>query len=230
MSLTVGNIITNRVRVILRDIDEGGIQWLDRELINWYNEAVEEVVRVRPEASSSTEDIQLVAGAKQSLPAGATRLLEVVCNMPNGSEGRVILRADKAVLDIEDRNWMTGTRSDTVIRYANSMTDPRTFYVKPPSLGTTSVAQMRIVVDAPPTPLAFGDDTETAASLSATFGLPTVYAPAIANYILYRAFSKMTGNADAQNRANTFLTIFNQQISASMQSMEQNNAATRDPI
>ena len=67
--LTVGTILTNRVRVLLRDIDDGGVQWRDPELLQWFNEACAEIARVRPEACSGTSTFMLKAGSKQSVAA-----------------------------------------------------------------------------------------------------------------------------------------------------------------
>ena len=108
MALTIDNILTSRVRVLLRDIDDGGIQWLDPELLEWINEACAEVARIRPEASSQTVDVALTEGARQSMPAGATLLLEGICNvaLPRGGELRVIRRVDREDLDKENLDWM----------------------------------------------------------------------------------------------------------------------------
>jgi hypothetical protein len=228
MALTVGNIITNRVRVLLRDIDEGGIQWRDSELIDWFNEGCSETARIRPEAHSKTETLPMVAGALQSIPTGGTKLLEAVCNMPNDAEGRVVLRVDRSKLDAENRNWMADPKTDTVYRYCPSVTDPRTFYVYPPSDGTAE-AKLRIVYGTPPAALANGTAGEIAASLAASFPLPTQYAAPVANYILYRAFSKLTESAEMQNKAANYLAIFEQQLGYTDAQMETRNANTRDP-
>ena len=217
--LTVETILTNRVRVLLRDIDEGGVQWRDPELIQWFNEACTEVARLRPEACSSTSTLSLVAGAKQSVAElGASRVLEVICNMVGEDEGRAVRRANRATLDNEDPNWMAGTKSDTVFRYCESRTDPRSYFVYPPSDGTGSLM------------VVLGDSPEQVTELTDAFPLPSMYAACVANYILYRAFSKFTESEAMQARATGYYNVFMGQIGDTQSSMEQDNAATRDPI
>jgi hypothetical protein len=218
MTVSVNDILTKRVRVLLRDIDAGGIQWKDEELISWFNEACGEIVRVRPEAGSATDEVELVSGAKQSIPAGASRLLEAICNSIGGAEGRAVRRVKRSTLDNEDPEWMGSTASSTVFRYVPSLTDPRTFYVYPPSSGGVGTG-LSIVYSAAPVKVTALEDS---------LPIPDMYESLVANYILYRAFAKLTESPDAQNRSVGYLNIFKSQTADSVQSMEQDNAVTRD--
>lgn len=230
MALLVSTILTNRVRILLRDIDTGGIQWKDSELIEWMNEGCGEIARVRPEASSLTTELlgdatpvagqHLVPGALQRIPDGGDRLLEVVSNSLAGVMGRTVRRVDRSTLDNEDPDWPLTAPTNQVYRYVASLTDPRSFYTYPPSLGDAT-SGLLIVYSAPPV---------TVTLLGDSFPLPDMYASVAANYILYRAFSKLTESADAQNKAIGFLNIFNAQIGDTVSSMEGDNATTRDPI
>lgn len=217
--LTVGTILTNRVRVLLRDIDEGGVQWRDPELIQWFNEACAEVARVRPEACSTTGSFQLRAGSKQSVATlGASRVLEVICNIKNGEEGRAVRHVERSTLDNEDPNWMAGSKTDTVFRYSVSLTDPRSFYVYPPADGTGSLLMVT------------GTTPNEVESLTDPFPLPSMYAACVANYILHRAFAKFTESESMQARAQNYYNVFVSQIGDTQASMENDNAKTRDPI
>ena len=219
MSLTVETILTNRVRVLLRDIDEGGVQWRDPELIQWFNEACSEVARLRPESCSTTDTFPLTAGAKQSVAAlGASRVLEIICNMVGDDEGRAVRRASRSTLDNEDPSWMSGTKTSTVFRYCESLTDPRSFFVYPPSDGTGALM------------VVLGNAPDEVSSLTDLFPLPSMYASCVANYILYRAFSKFTESESMQARATSYYTVFMGQIGDTQSSMEQDNARTRDPV
>jgi hypothetical protein len=221
MALTVGNIITNRVRLLLRDIDTGGIQWKDTELIEWFNEACGEIARLQPESSSRTVELKpLLAGAKQTIPAGDSLLLEAVCNSNAGVEGRAVRRVDRSTLDNEDPNWMKGAKTVEVFRYAASLTDPRTFYVYPPSSGAVG-SGLSIVTSTTPIPVV---------TLAATCPLPDMYGAVIANYILFRAFAKLTESADAQQRAAQYLQLFDAQVGTTTNVMEGSTATRRDVI
>lgn len=221
MALTVGQILNQRVRILLRDIDEGGIQWRDPELIQWFNEACGEVARLRPESASKTVELSpLSAGAKQRIPVGNTLLLEAVCNSAAGVEGRVVRRVDRSTLDNEDPDWMMGARTPTVYRYAVSLTDPRSFYVYPPSDGSVG-SGLSIVTSSSPAEVA---------SVTDAMPLPDMYAAVVANYVLFRAFAKLTESADAQQRSANYFQLFMAQVGESNQVMESNNATVRDPI
>lgn len=218
MTVTVDDILTKRVRVLLRDIDTGGIQWKDAELISWFNEACGEIVRVRPEAGSITQEVALAAGAKQSIPAGASRLLEAICNSVSGVEGRAVRRVKRSTLDNEDPEWMSSPKTNTVFRYVPSLTDPRSFYVYPPSVGGVGTGLSIVYSSAP----------AKVSALTDNLPIPDMYESLVANYILYRAFAKLTESQEAQGRSVNYLNIFKSQTSDSIQSMEQDNAVTRD--
>lgn len=219
MALTVGKVITDRVRKLLRDIDDGGIQWLDDELIDWLNEACAEIARIRPEASSQTINQSLNAGSLQTIPEGATLLLEAVCNvvLPSGDEGRIVRRVERNTLDNENLGWMTSTPSDVVKRYVVSQTNPRTYYVYPPHTGV-STSGLRLIVGSAPS---------VVSNLTSDLPLPDIYAAPIANYILYRAFGKLIEDDDAQNRSVQFLNIFDAQMGVTDRNQETRSAKTR---
>lgn len=215
--LTVGTILTDRVRVLLRDIDEGGVQWRDPELLQWFNEACAEIARVRPESCSSTESFNLAVGSKQSVAStGASRLLEVICNLVNGEEGRAVRRVERSTLDNEDPNWMASKKTSTVFRYSASLTDPRSFFVYPPADGTGSLLMV------------IGTTPNEVQGMMDDFPLPTMYAACVANYVLYRAFAKFTESEPMQARADSYYRLFTSQIGDTQASMEQNNAVTRE--
>lgn len=212
----VESILIGRVRVLLRDVELGGTQWRDPELIEWFNEACAEVCRVRPEASSAYVRVPLVAGATQAI-TGASRVLEVVCNSPSdGVEGRALRITRRSTLDNEDPNWMVGTPSATVSRYAVSKANPRMFYVFPPSDGTGGVMA---ILATPPTPVAALEDA---------FPLPSIYEAMVANYVLFRAFGKMTESEAMQAKSRHYYDLYLSQIRDTGESMETNNAETRD--
>lgn len=215
MALLISDIITDRVRVLLRDIDAGGVQWLDAELIAWINDACNEISRIRPESSSTTGAIPMVAGPKQNIPAGGDMLLEVICNE---TAGRAVRRIERHTLDNENPNWLNATATVEVFRYVASLTDPRTFYIYPPSTGVTH--NLTIVYSAAPTPVtALGD----------TFPLPDMYAPVAVNYVCFRAFQKLTESPEAQQRASEYMQIFIGQMGQTDSTMEQRNSKVRQP-
>lgn len=218
MSIVVGDIIENSIRILLRDTDEGGTQWLDPELIEWLNEACGEVVRIRPEASSQTKNIALSPGAMQSVTNGSTLLLEAVCNVDaSDNEGRAVRKADRHTLDNENYNWMLATRKPVVQRVVPSSTDPRTFYVYPPNDGT---GKLRVVESAPPTQVT---------ALTDQFPLPDVYRSPVVNYVCFRAHLKLLESPESQSRAGEFMSLFKDQMGITDRSQEGRGMKARQP-
>lgn len=220
--LTIESIIEKRVRILLRDVDEGGISHKDHELIEWVNEGCAEIARIRPEASSQTLNVSLVEGATQVIPDGATLLLEVVGNVDTatGALTRVVRRVSRDTLDKENVNWPSDTKEDTVKRFVISSTDPRTYYVYPPHTGSAASGLKIVVGTAPALVTAMTD----------ALPLPDIYGAPLANYILFRAFGKQLESPDAQQMAVQMLNIFNDQMGQTDMNQENRSAKNRQPV
>jgi len=87
------------------------VTWSADELLAYLNAATLRVCLVRPDASSSVESLQLVAGTKQSIPATARRLLGIDRNMgaDGSTPGKVITSTDKRSMDLYNPNWHKDT-------------------------------------------------------------------------------------------------------------------------
>jgi hypothetical protein len=219
MALTVGDIITARARVLLRDTDDGGIQWTDDELLSWFNEGCSEVARLLPESASVTSYHSFVAGTQQAVPSGGTILLEVLHNADaDGTPGRVIRRVERHTLDNERPDWHTETAGKAAKRYIPSLTDPRVFHVFPPNDGNGGCV------------LTYATAPDTVSALTDSFPLPSIYAPLVVNYVCYRAHQKMLENAQNAQLASEFYQLFITGIQGVEQSYEGRNAKVRDPI
>lgn len=219
--LTIGDIIESRVRILLRDVDDGGISHKDPELIAWANEGRSEIARIRPESSSASVNMSLVAGAYQTIPDGATLLLEVVANvdLPSGAMTRAVRSVDRKTLEKENFNWPSEPPEDLVRRFMESSTDPRSFYVYPPHTGSASKGLKVVVGQAP----------EDVTAMTDPMGMPSIYAAPLANYILYRAFQKQLESPEAQKSAMNMLAIFNEQMGVTDRNQELRGAKNRQP-
>ena len=65
MALTGTNLLS-RIRDILQDTTS--VRWPEAEILRYINDAQREIVNYRPESSAKTDNVQLVAGTKQTLP------------------------------------------------------------------------------------------------------------------------------------------------------------------
>jgi len=198
MAITVNQVL-GRVSQVLQDTDN--VRWpiaasgnVPAELVNWLNDGCREVVLYKPDANSIDENMALVAGTKQMLPADAIRLLDVPRNMGTGGStvGRAIKKLPRKVLDDQNPNWHTMTPSASIIHYMVDENSPKdlaanklTFYVYPPASVPTYV---EIIYSKIPATAVAGD---------AALPVNEIYTNAVINYILFRALSK-----DAEYTAN----------------------------
>lgn len=196
------NTLVSRAATILQDV--AAIRWSATELVGWLNDAQREIVLLKPDANAVTETIALAVGTKQALPTGGNRLLKVVRNMTalSGTGGRVVRLVEAESLDSVVPDWhkanVTGDAAHgTIVKnYTYSEQNPRVFYVYP---GMSSVnAWVEIVYSKDPTTVSAGEN----------IGLPDIYANAILDYMLYRAYSKDMDFAPQQARAQTHYQLF----------------------
>lgn len=202
MGTITGTEVADRARRILQDTTSGGTRWLDDELLDWLNDAQREVVLLKPNAFSSVEDISLVLGTKQTLPAEGLLLLSITRN----TDGRAVRRVDRNILDSENPDWHTSTASATVEHYVFDEDAPTTYWVYPPSDGVASTVEA--VMSKAPSDLASMGDVIT---------LNDIYANVMLDYILYRAYSKDTDYAGNAQRAATHYTAFNNALGVQTQ-------------
>lgn len=197
MAISVQTIIEN-ARILLQDTDEGGIRWVDTELIAWLNEGATEIVRIHPESHAKNVDLPLVQGTKQQVPSDGMQLLNIYRNTNgSGTPGRVIRLINMDIMNNERPSWHIDSPNPIVTRYMFDSKDPRTFYVYPPNTGAGHVS---LVYSAAPTPVT---------QLSDTIPVMDVYAAPLTNYVCYRAWFKQVGDATAMQRASSFLELFN---------------------
>lgn len=161
-------------------LNDGGVRWTPAEGLRWLNESQRQVVALRPDASVVSVPLALVAGTKQSLPAGALRLID----MPRNTGGDEITAADRDEFDRMVPGWHRADAQDAVQHYMTNPLDPKRFYVYPP---VTDGVSVEAVYSVPPA------DCATAAS---SLGLDDIYAPAVLDGMLHRAFSKNGKGAD----------------------------------
>jgi hypothetical protein len=182
---TTSQSIIDKVRLLL--VDPSGLRWSDDELRGWLNDAQLQTTVLKPDALSVTAVLTLDTGTLQTLPAAASRLLRVVRNMSAASEGtggRAVRLVDRETLDAQNPNWHDPTSTGlsahgTVIKnYIYDEQDPLSFYVFP---GVSGDAFIEVVYSKIP---------DNIANLTGNIELPDIYAPALVDYIMFRAYMK----------------------------------------
>lgn len=212
-TITGANILL-RVKDTLQDTTS--VRWTEAELLRYINDAQREIVNLRPDASATTTNIALVVGTAQTIPTAGLRLIKVVRNMSAAGESatgkRAIRIVDREILDSQEPNWHDPTVSGdaahttTVKHYVFDEDDPRRFYVYPGASSTSTFVE--IVYSISPTDLA---------NTSATIYVDDIYANAIIDFVLYRAYMKDAEFAGNAQRAQNHFQLFMSSVGAGFQ-------------
>lgn len=154
--------------------------WLEADLLAYYNDGTREIVVLKPDANVVNASVQLVAGAKQAIPAGGIAIVDITTNMGAGTtRGNAITLVDKAILGAVLPGWASATPAATVIHWIFDPKDPKVFYVYPPQ-PATAMGYVEMLYSVPPAAVAIG----------AVSPIDDGYENALINFILYRAWLK----------------------------------------
>lgn len=176
-----------RAQRILQDTTS--IRWPTSELLDWLDDGMLEVTLLRPEASITNSTIAMTANStKQTLPAAALQLIKVTRNMgaAGSTPGAAIRLVSMDILDSQNPNWHTDTAAAAVKHYMFDPRDPKTFYVYPQP---NSTYHLEVVYSSAPTKVTRSGAAPNETSTSA-ISVDDIYANALLDYMLYRAYSK----------------------------------------
>lgn len=181
--------------------DEDHVRWTVPELIEWINEGVAAIVRLKPAAASRRAAFSLRPGARQTLDGADFQLIDIVCNLGEDSvaAGRAVRRTDRHLLDSSNPNWQNMPPSMVIRHYTYDDRVPTQFYVYPPAAMGAKVELHRAVLP---------DDVLT---IDDSAGLNIEYADTLLNYVVFRCLSKDSEYAGAQ-----MATAYYQAFTASM--------------
>ena len=210
MATTAQSIIL-RVVETLKDTD--AVRWTALELVRYLNDGQRAIVEVRPDATATTTSVSLVAGSRQSVPATASRLIQVVRNT-SGSK-RVIRSTSRLLLDSQMPDWHSHTGSTEIVHSFHDMREPKVFYVYPPAAVGASV---ELTYSLYPTDVAEPAEGAAVSAVTGVIDLPDHFANALADYVLYRAFSKDAEENAVAGRAAQHSGAFEKAISSELSS------------
>lgn len=176
-------------------------RWGNAEGILWCADAQMAVVSIVPRAYAQTAVVAAQAGTRQTLAAlGLTRGLQPIDIPHNVSANGVtpsspITKVARAHLDDYVRNWHSalGTEAE---HWMTDDEDPKVFYIYPAISGG---GKFRLIYSAMPTDLA---------ALTDTIALDDIYAEAMANYVLFRFFSKDLTSIKSAQLAQMYYGLF----------------------
>lgn len=194
----MGTVLASKIILSVQSIlqDSAGRRWpVDTELLEWLNAAQRDIVTYKTNAFVKGDAVKLQAGTKQKLPSDAVQLIDIPRNMGTDgvTPGRAIRLVERDTIDASNPNWHTATPSAVVRHFMFNPLDPLNFYVYPPQ-PTNGQGYVDLIYGAIPPALAN-------ATGATTIGVADIYANAIVDYILFRAFSKDSELADTARAA-----------------------------
>jgi hypothetical protein len=193
-TITAQNIV-DKAEIILQDTTN--VRWPSTELLGWLNDGQREIVMRKPDAYTTRTATKAAAETRQSLPDTGIQLIDVTRNMGTDgtTPGDAITYLPRKILDNCVRDWHSMTAAATAQHFCFDERDPKQFFLYPPNDGTGYV---EIVYSAAPADIAIG----------ATITLDDIYANAILDYMLYRAYLKDADYTANNDRANAAYTAF----------------------
>lgn len=186
--MQVSALLTRASRLLF---DQARQHWTEPELIDGLNDGAREIVMVKPTANAVSAAIAMVAGTRQAIPDGDIQFLRAIRNMGADKQtpGAAVTPGDWQAMDAFNPNWHMDTAADEVVHWFYDDRDPRHFYCWPPNTGKGS---LEIVDSAAPVVVTDPNDP---------LPLPDIYANALLSYLLYRAWSKASKDANSQKKA-----------------------------
>lgn len=173
MTFTVADVVSS-ARYTLLD-PAPAVTWLDAEMIEYVNEALEATSAVKTDLYIVRENLEMVAGSLQELPANGIALVDILENTYGGGPVSVV---DKDLLDACNRFLTAADQEREVEHFTADPRDPRRFLVSPPNDGTGEVRAVYAIVH--PAVTALADEVN----------IDSIYKPVLIDYVLHRAYSK----------------------------------------
>tara|TARA_B100001287_G_scaffold157843_1_gene132658 strand:+ start:135 stop:821 length:687 start_codon:yes stop_codon:yes gene_type:complete len=210
--------ILSRVRNILQD--NTGVRWTDGEMFDYLSDAQRDIANLRPDATATHANVQLATGTEQTIPADGLRLINVNRNMSgtavDATGARAVSKVNLDVINSEEPSWhdptVTGraAHGTTIKHYMFDQRDPRKFYVYP---GVAGNAYVEVIYSKNPTSISANTDL---------IQVDDIFANALMNFILYRAYLKDGEFAGNFQRAGSHYTLYTQSLAIGAESTEVN--------
>jgi hypothetical protein len=213
-----------RARTILQDTTS--VRWALSELQLWLNDSYRETLTFRPDSNTLTGEFACVAGPRQVLTttfANASRLVSVVRNTAATSNKYAVRLVDRRSLDDQRKGWYGETQTVNIEEYMFDFRQPRDFFVYPPA---TTVARLEVAYAQVPTPHTLTDEQLGNTATAEVIRIDDVFANALLDYMLYRAYTKDAELAANAQRAVAHYQAFQNALGVSAQA----NAASQPGV
>ncbi len=184
--------------------DDISVTWTPQKLVRYLNDGQRDICVARPDLFNTEQDLALVAGARQSLPANGSKLINITHNTVG--EMLPVSLIDRQLLDAQMAGWRSGSKSLRVIHFMYDDRQPKVFEVYPPA---AVGAALRIEFAAIPVDIAIPADGALVADIAGDINVPDLQATALQHYICHRAYAE--GSEDGHmTLSKDFLALFTQ--------------------
>lgn len=180
--------------------DNGHDTWTLADLVRYLNDGQRDTHVKRPDLFVVEAEHVLAAGARQSLPAAGSKLID----LPANTSGRPVTRIQRALLDAQVPGWRTQTAAAEIDHFMYDERQPRVFEVYPRA---ASGARVLLEYASIPADLPIPASGATLAGLAGDINVPDLQATALQHYICYRCYAEGDENTNAA-RAQGFLQLF----------------------
>lgn len=188
-----------RAQTLLQD--EDSVRWTVAELQYWLNDAYKETIGLRPDANTQTAEYTCTVGPRQLLTGSfptAIRLVEVVRNLATASNKSGVRLTDRRSLDAQQRSWYSETPSASIELYMFDQRVPKEFLVYPPA---SAAARLEVIYSVLPADHTLSEAQLLDPTTAETIRIDDIFATALLDYVLYRAFSKDAEQTAMMSRA-----------------------------
>jgi len=189
--------LLDRASIILQDISH--VRYPNAELLKFFNDAQREIALHRPDAKTSSQSFTCAASSKQTIPATALRLIDVIRNV----DGRAVTQIDRKILDETLPDWHNSVADSTkkIEHFIYDSADPKNFYVYPKA---TATMLLEVVFSVSPADIVVSDF----ATNTTTISVDDVYANCLLDFVLYRCYQKDSEYAGNSERSMMHYSAF----------------------
>ena len=186
--------------------DKTSVRWQADEWVRLLNDGQRELVIYRPDVFAVVVAVALAAGVRQALPATAARLIDV----PNNTGGTAVRQIERSELDALRPGWRALTGATVIKHFMHDPRAPRIVEVYPPA--AAAGASLDMVLANYPTDVADPGANKTFTDVAGNISAPDMFANALLDYMLYRAFLKDADFAGNAARAQAHYAAFGASI------------------
>lgn len=142
--------VIDQARLIYADEGDGvnPTAWDDEDLLDFLNDGRIDIYGAQPTVYEVTQNITLIAGHRQTVPAGSKKLFKLIANVSH-SEKRAITIVDRELMGRLRPRWRDEQQVDEVLHYMYTGTETGVYEVYPPLIAGVIV---QASYAAPPTP------------------------------------------------------------------------------